>query len=74
MVSAWASQNGLVLGQVKADDKSNEITAISELLRLLVLGGCIVTLDGMGCQTEITALIREQEGDYALALKKNQLF
>lgn len=72
LVSAWASQNRLVLGQVKVDDKSNEITAIPELLQLLVLHGCIVTLDAMGCQTEIAALIIEQEGDYALALKKNQ--
>lgn len=71
MVSAWASQNRLVLGQVKVDDKSNEITAIPALLRLLVVRGCIVTLDAMGCQTEIAAQIIEQEGDYELALKKN---
>lgn len=72
MVSAWASQNRLVLGQVKVDDKSNEITAIPELLRLLALPGCIVTLDAMGCQTEIAAQIVAQGADYVLALKQNQ--
>jgi predicted transposase YbfD/YdcC len=55
MVSAWASKNGLILGQVKVDDKSNEITAIPKLLELLVLNGCIVTIDAMGCQTEIAS-------------------
>jgi predicted transposase YbfD/YdcC len=72
VVSAWASQNRLVLGQVKVEDKSNEITAIPELLRLLALHGCIVTIDAMGCQTEIATLIIGQNSDYALALKKNQ--
>ena len=72
MVSAWASQNRLVLGQVKVDDKSNEITAIPALLRLLALPGCIVTLDAMGCQTEIAAQIVAQGADYVLALKENQ--
>jgi predicted transposase YbfD/YdcC len=72
MVSAWASQNRLVLGQVKVDDKSNEITAIPELLRLLALPGCIVTIDAMGCQTEIAAQIVAQGADYVLALKQNQ--
>ena len=72
LVSAWASQNRLVLGQVKVEDKSNEITAIPELLRRLALHGCIVTIDAMGCQTEIATLIIEQESDYVLALKKNQ--
>lgn len=71
MVSAWASQNRLVLGQLKVDDKTNEITAIPELLRLLALKGCIVTIDAMGCQTEIAGQIIEQEGDYLLALKAN---
>jgi predicted transposase YbfD/YdcC len=71
MVSAWASQNRVVLGQVKVDDKSNEITAIPALLRVLALQGCIVTLDAMGCQTEIAAQIIEQEADYLLALKAN---
>ena len=72
MVSAWASVNGLVLGQLKTDEKSNEITAIPALLKLLVIKGCIVTIDAMGCQTEIAKLIIEQEGDYVLALKGNQ--
>jgi predicted transposase YbfD/YdcC len=71
MVSAWASENGLVLGQVKVDDKSNEITAIPELLRLLALNGCIVTIDAMGCQTDIAAQIISQDADYVLALKDN---
>ncbi len=72
MVSAWASQNRLVLGQVKVDDKSNEITAIPALLRLLAVQGCIVTIDAMGHQTIIASQIIEQEADYALALKENQ--
>ncbi|MFN8456597.1 MAG: ISAs1 family transposase [Anaerolineae bacterium] len=71
LVSAWASQNRLVLGQVKVEDKSNEITAIPELLRLLTLPGCIVTLDALGCQTEIAAQIVTQGADYVLALKQN---
>lgn len=71
IVSAWASENGLVLGQVKVDDKSNEITAIPELLRVLELKGCIVTLDAMGCQKEIAANIIEKHADYVLALKGN---
>ena len=72
MVSAWASTNKIVLGQVKTEEKSNEITAIPELLRLLEIKGCIVTIDAMGCQTEIAAQIIEQGGDYVLALKGNQ--
>jgi len=72
MVSAWASANRLVLGQVKTDEKSNEITAIPELLKVLALKGCIVTIDAMGCQTNIARLIIEAEGDYVLALKGNQ--
>jgi predicted transposase YbfD/YdcC len=72
MVSAWASTNRLVLGQLKVDEKSNEITAIPELLRLLALKGCIVTIDAMGCQTEIAQTITDQGGDYVLALKGNQ--
>jgi predicted transposase YbfD/YdcC len=72
MVSAWASVNRLVLGQLKVAEKSNEITAIPELLKLLVLKGCIVTIDAMGCQTEIVALIVEQEADYVISLKGNQ--
>lgn len=72
MVSAWATVNRLVLGQVKVDDKSNEITAIPQLLQALEISGCIVTIDAMGCQTEIAELIIEQEAEYVLALKENQ--
>lgn len=72
MVSAWAHQNRLVLGQVKVDEKSNEITAIPHLLNVLVLKGCIVTIDAMGCQTQIAQLIVEKQADYVLALKGNQ--
>jgi len=71
IVSAWASDNGLVLGQVKVDEKSNEITAVPELLRVLKLNGCIVTLDAMGCQKDIADNIIEQHADYILALKGN---
>jgi predicted transposase YbfD/YdcC len=72
MVSAWATTHHLVLGQLKVDAKSNEITAIPELLRLLVLEGCIVTIDAMGCQTEIAQTIVDAGADYVLALKGNQ--
>lgn len=72
MLSAWASANQLVLGQRKVDEKSNEITAIPELLRVLALSGCIVTIDAMGCQKEIAAAIVAQGADYVLALKANQ--
>lgn len=72
MVNAWASTNRLVLGQTKVDDKSNEITAIPELLRLLEVSGCIVTIDAMGCQTEIAQQIVEAGADYVLAVKENQ--
>jgi len=72
MVSAWASQNRVVLGQVKTDEKSNEITAIPELLRILDVNGCIVTIDAMGCQKKIAEQIIDQGGDYVLGLKGNQ--
>ena len=72
MVSAWATENGVVLGQRKVDDKSNEITAIPELLELLALKGCIVTIDAMGCQRAIAQQIVEDQADYVLALKENQ--
>jgi len=72
MVSAWASATRLVLGQVKVDEKSNEITALPDLLQLLALKGCLVTIDAMGCQTEIVKTIVEQEADYVLSLKGNQ--
>lgn len=71
MVSAWASANRLVLGQQQVDEKSNEITAIPALLRLLDLKGCIVTIDAMGCQKAIARTIVEQEADYVLTLKAN---
>jgi len=72
LVNAWAAQNRLVLGQRKVDDKSNEITAIPELLRALELSGCIVTIDAMGCQKNIAKEIHEADADYVLALKGNQ--
>jgi predicted transposase YbfD/YdcC len=71
IVSAWASENGLALGQVKVNDKSNEITAIPELLQVLEIKGCIVTIDAMGCQKEIAARIADKKADYVLALKGN---
>src|SRR4051794_22776336 len=72
LVSAWATASGLVLGQVATDAKSNEITAIPTLLRLLALEGATVTIDAMGCQTAIAQQIVEQGADYVLALKDNQ--
>jgi len=72
VVSAWASTCGLTLGQVKVDEKSNEITAIPKLLRALELEGCIVTIDAMGCQKKIAREIIEADADYCLALKGNQ--
>lgn len=71
MVSAWACEQKLVLGQVKTAEKSNEITAIPELLDMLVIKGAIVTIDAMGCQKAITVKITEQDADYILALKGN---
>lgn len=72
MVSAWATQSQLVLAQVKVDEKSNEITAIPDLLRTLELAGCLVTLDAMGAQRAIAEQIVDQGADYVLALKDNQ--
>jgi predicted transposase YbfD/YdcC len=72
LVTAWSSQNGLTLGQHATEDKSNEITAIPELLKLLNLKGCTVTIDAMGCQKEIAAEIRAGRADYVLAVKENQ--
>lgn len=72
MVNAWAKENGLVLGQWRVNDKSNEITAIPHLLRVLELAGCIVTLDAMGCQKNIAKEISEADAEYVLALKGNQ--
>lgn len=72
MVSAWSSENGIVLGQEKVRDKSNEIVAIPELLELLDLAKCIITIDAMGCQTKIAQKIIASDANYVLALKKNQ--
>lgn len=72
LVSAFATANGVSLGQVATDQKSNEITAIPELLKLLDLKGCLVTTDAMGCQGDIAADIVVRGGDYLLAVKGNQ--
>lgn len=71
-VSAWLSDQGLVLGQTNVAEKSNEIVAIPELMRLIDLRGATVTIDAMGCQTEIARTIVERQGDYLLAVKENQ--
>jgi len=72
MVSVWASENGLVLGQMKVDEQSNEITAIPQLLDRLEVAGCIVTIDAIGCQTKIAGKIIEKQADYVLPVKDNQ--
>jgi predicted transposase YbfD/YdcC len=72
IVSAWAAENRLFMGQEVVDEKSNEITAIPKLLAVLELTGAIVTIDAMGCQKEIAAKIREKKADYVLAVKGNQ--
>jgi len=72
MVSAWAEANEIVLGQRKVDEKSNEITAIPELLKMLAISGCIVTIDAMGTQTNIAKTIVEAQADYVLSVKENQ--
>jgi predicted transposase YbfD/YdcC len=72
MVSAWATANRLVLGQMKIAAKSSEITALPELLRLLELSGCIVTIDALGCQTDVATAVVDKGGDYVLAVKENQ--
>ena len=72
MVSAWASGSGLVLGQCKVDDKSNEITAVPELLDMLEISGCIVTLDAIHCQTKTVETIIDKKADYVLPVKENQ--
>ena len=71
MVSAWAGKNSMVLGQVKVEQKSNEITAIPELLDLIAIEGCIVTIDAMGCQEGIAKKIIDGGADYVLAVKRN---
>lgn len=72
MVSAWSTANQMVIGQVKTDEKSNEIKAIPKLLEILALKGCIVTIDAMGCQKDIVEKIKQKKGDYVIALKGNQ--
>ena len=72
MVSAWASGSGLVLGQTKVDEKSNEITALPELLDMLEIEGCIVTVDAIHCQTETARTIIEKQADYVFPVKENQ--
>lgn len=72
MVSAWASANHISLGQVVVDQKSNEITAIPKLLQILEISGCLVTIDAMGCQTEIAKTIVDSKADYVLMVKNNQ--
>ena len=74
LVSAWAKESRLVLGQTAVDSKSNEITAIPQLLDMLALAGCLISLDAMGCQTEIAQQIIDQEADYLLAVKDNQKY
>jgi predicted transposase YbfD/YdcC len=72
IISAWSAANGIVLGEIATDEKSNEITAIPDLLKMLKLKGCIVTIDAMGTQTEIARTIIEGGADYVLAAKENQ--
>lgn len=72
MVSAWAAENEIVLGQRKVDEKSNEITAIPELLKILSISSCIVTIDAMGTQTHIAKTIVDAQADYVLSVKENQ--
>lgn len=72
MLNAWCTEAGLSLGQYKVDAKSNEITAIPELLKLLELSGCLVTIDAMGCQKKIATAILKKDADYLLAVKGNQ--
>ena len=72
MVSAWASENSLVLGQQKVDDRSNEITAVPQLLEMLEISGCIVTTDAMNCQVETAKKVIENNADYVFVVKDNQ--
>ena len=72
VVNAWANEQRLIMGQVKVNDKSNEITAIPELIKVLELSGCLVTIDAIGTQTKIARLIQDNGADYCLALKENQ--
>lgn len=72
MVSAWANSNNLVLGQLKVNEKSNEITAIPELLDAIFIKDCIITIDAMGCQITIAKKVIKEGADYLLAVKGNQ--
>lgn len=72
IVSAWAAENGLVLGETAVEEKSNEITAIPKLLKMLELTGCIVTINAMGTQKETAKVIKEAKADYILPVKENQ--
>jgi len=72
IVSAWADTNEMILGQIKVGEKSNEITAIPELLDALLLKDCVITIDAMGCQKSIAKKIIDKEADYILAVKENQ--
>lgn len=72
MVSAWASEAGLVLGQLRVDEKSNEIPAVPELLELIDAQGCIITSDAMSCQKKTVQKIAEKQCDYVISLKGNQ--
>jgi predicted transposase YbfD/YdcC len=72
VVSAFATANGVSIGQVATEQKSNEITAIPELLKILDISGCLITTDAMGCQSDIAADIVARGGDYLLAVKGNQ--
>lgn len=72
MVSAWSCESNMVLGQLRVNEKSNEITAIPKLIDLLEIENCIITIDAMGCQTEIADKIIEKKADYVLAVKANQ--
>lgn len=72
IVSAWASENEAILGQLKVDQKTNEITAIPELLEVLLLKGCTITIDAMGCHKKIAKKIIDKEAGYVLAVKDNQ--
>lgn len=72
LVSAWATDTHVTLGQVAVEEKSNEIPAIPKLLKLLDISGALVTIDAMGCQKEIAQTIRDREGDYILTVKENQ--
>lgn len=72
ILNAWCTEVGLSVGQYKVGDKSNEITAIPELLKLLELRGCLVTIDAMGCQKNIATAVLKKEADYLLAVKGNK--